>query len=125
MGMRDNAISIFEEQKEQPMSIILKGIDLPKDCPLCPLAHYNALKEFTGCEITRWYFDSETMATSTRPSFCPLIQIPTPHGRLIDIDKVKDELRDQVPCCGLDRTYRVSNAFDTMNNAPTILEAEE
>lgn len=66
------------------MGVYIKGMEMPKDCPLCPLAHYNALQEFTGCEITRWYFDSETMATSTRPSFCPLVEIPTPHGRLID-----------------------------------------
>ena len=67
----------------------------------------------------------EVWQTGMKEFEAQAIQIPTPHGRLIDIDKVKDELRDQIPCCGLDMTYSNSNAFDTMDNAPTILEAEE
>lgn len=91
------------------MSIILEGIDMPKDGDRIYLLIegdkcFNALDPI------------QTLAEA--------IQIPTPHGRLVDIDKVKDELRDQVPCCGLDMTYSNSNAFDTMDNAPTILEEE-
>lgn len=86
------------------MSIILKGIDMPKD-------------------IDELRLIINGMSIAIEPT--QAIQIPTPHGRLIDIDKVKDELRDQIPCCGLDMTYSNSNAFDAMDNAPTILEEEK
>ena len=98
------------------MSILIKGMDMPISCEKCPLCY-----DYLNCSID----DSLQMYLYNRHPNCPLIEIPTPHGRLIDIDKVKDKLRDQIPCCGLDMTYSNSNAFDTMDNAPTILEAEE
>ena len=105
------------------MSIILKGIDMPKSCGECEF-NYNlegGSYEWWECVILH----DDINQFDTRRTDCPLVEIPTPHGRLIDIDKVKDKLRDQIPCCGLDMTYSNSNAFDTMDNAPTILEAEE
>ncbi len=92
------------------MSFIVKGIDLPEDAGSLDLVVYDK----KGNYLT----DYEILLTEA-------IQIPTPHGRIVDIDKVKDELRDQIPYCGLDMTYSNSNAFDTMDNAPTILEAED
>lgn len=54
-----------------------------------------------------------------------VIQIPTPHGELKDVDAIKEKLKDQIPATGLDMTYKVSNAFDEINRAPVILEIEE
>ena len=94
-------------EKGEPMSILIKGIDLPNSGQIEIIIRPHG-KVFS----------------KTRGISAEAIQIPTPHGRLIDIDKVKDKLRDQIPCCGLDMTYSNSNAFETMDNAPTILEAE-
>lgn len=94
------------------MSILIKGIDMPKKANHHFQLIFYSVDESQGIIWEGFLKDR-------------VFEIPTPHGRLVDIDKVKDELKDQVPCCGLDRTYRVSNAFDTMNNAPTILEGEE
>ena len=99
------------------MSIILEGIDMPKEGE-----HIVTLIKSNG-KCSYWKQDTEYGICEPMQTV-KAIQIPTPHGRLIDIDKVKDELRDQIPCCGLDMTYSNSNAFDTMDNAPTILEAE-
>lgn len=90
------------------MSILIKGMDMPSRIDLD--FHDNHI--VLGGVLYPIDIDQ-------------LVYIPTPHGRLVDIDKVKDNLRDQIPCCGLDMTYSNSNAFDTMDNAPTILEAEE
>lgn len=76
------------------MSLILKGIDLPKGTD--------------GLSIT---FHSQDGVTETHIlDATQAIQIPKPHGRLIDADKV---------FC--------YNFWDEQNidNAPTILEAEE
>ena len=72
------------------MSILIKGMKMPKDCPYCPLAHWNFKNEFTGCEIVKKYFSTEEMYADGRPDFCPLVEIP-PHGRLIDAEECKNE----------------------------------
>lgn len=57
-------------------------IDMPADCPECPMAHWNKLDEFTGCEAVsgKKYAinDKEYAESSCRPSWCPLRPIPKP-----------------------------------------------
>lgn len=96
------------------MSILIKGIEMPKDCPFCPMAHWDKLDTFKGCEITpgkRFAVieDKEYAESSTRPDWCPLTEVPEPHGDLID--------RDALP------TSRVE--WEDIVNAPTIIPAEE
>lgn len=92
------------------MSILIKGMKMPNDCPVCPLAHWNKLDRFTGCEIKKRYFDKADMETRGRPSFCPLVELP-PHGRLIDADELKKQLDSP-------------GAIICVRIAPTIIEAE-
>ena len=71
------------------MGIYLPNMEMPKDCPMCPLAHYNTLGDFTGCNITpgkryAMTHDKEYAESSTRPAWCPLVEVPTPHRRLIE-----------------------------------------
>lgn len=55
-------------------------IDMPDDCPVCPMAHWNKLDEFTGCEAVsgKKYAinDKEYAESSCRPSWCPLRPFP-------------------------------------------------
>ena len=83
------------------MSLILKGIDLPKD----EEPSLKLLIASDGDVYKRTKDDLIFIGTNAQA-----IQIPTPHGRLIDADKV---------FC--------YNFWDEQNidNAPTILEAEE
>lgn len=65
------------------MSIIIRDFKMPKDCPMCPLAHWNALDEFTGCNVISGkkhavLSDKEYAESSTRPDWCPLIDISGP-----------------------------------------------
>lgn len=81
------------------MSLILKGIDLPKD------GDFIALEIHKGeCRI---YY---TKGATIREKRGEAIQILKPHGRIIDAGKVY-----------------CYNYWDEQNidNAPTILEAEE
>ena len=76
------------------MSIILKGIDMPKD-------------------IDELRLIINGMSIAIEPT--KAIQIPTPHGRIIDEDEIYEQ-----PHCG-----ECNDAtLDAINNAPTILEAE-
>ena len=62
------------------MSILVKGVEMPKDCPMCPMSHWNALDKFTGCNIVngkRFAMTSEPGygETSSRPDWCPLVEV--------------------------------------------------
>ena len=96
------------------MSIILKGIDMPKSCGECEF-NYNlegGSYEWWECVILH----DDTNQFDTRRTDCPLIEIPTPHGRLIDGDKIEAEA---------EQTLYGEVSYEDIANAPTILEAEE
>lgn len=81
------------------MSLRIKGMKMPKHCGFCPMFNSEdscVLKEYLGV------------------SDCPLSEIPTPHGRLIDADALpkKDINLANVP-------------YNWIKVAPTIIEAEE
>lgn len=71
------------------MSILIKGMGMPKNCIYCPMSHWNKLDEITGCEIVigKKYVDKSDTGfwQEDRPQWCPLVEIPK-HGRLIDAD---------------------------------------
>ena len=87
------------------MSIILKGIDMPKD------THGE-----TVLDDIRLIFSNANTRFSISLDKDDIIQIPTPHGRLIDGDKIVKEYYTKP-------TYL--HLCTILNNAPTILEAEE
>lgn len=100
------------------MSIILKGIDMPKSCGGCEF-NYNlegGSYEWWECVILH----DDINQFDTRRTDCPLIEIPTPHGRLIDASElIKSYMRGTKT--GIDDFY---DTIDIIDNAPTILEEE-
>ena len=101
------------------MSVLIKGMKMPKDCPMCPMAHYDTLNHFRGCEVVAGkrhaINDPEYANTSTRPDWCPLIELP-PHGRLIDADALDYSMTDYA---GNHLVYMVD-----IQEAPTIIPAD-
>ena len=71
------------------MSIIIRGVDMPPNCGecLCDVVEYKGLREYCGGlrgeEIT-----AQMNPAKGRLPQCPAIEIPTPHGRLIDADEL-------------------------------------
>lgn len=84
------------------MSFIVKGIDLPEDAGSLDLVVYDK----KGNYLT----DYEILLTEA-------IQIPTPHGRLIDADALEYKLGAS------DEDIYVRGVLE--EDAPTRLEAEE
>ena len=97
------------------MSILIKKMEMPKGCWACPFAvgkHYE-------CLFTK---KSYNWGLTTRPSDCPLIEVQSPHGRLIDADALKREFPHDS-----DWDYPVSsNSYvnDIIDKQQTIIEAE-
>ena len=107
------------------MSILIKGIDMPKSC-----VRYDDDFIITECEFMRddWscIFQTDCKPFPDEEEFkeqynnCPLISIPTPHGRLIDADEFKSWLDYWHDCTD------IGNIVESwIDERPTILEAEE
>ena len=99
------------------MSILIKGMDMPKNCWSCRLETIINCEPLMGNESASKYKDK-------RHKNCPLIELP-PHGRLIDAGDLS--MMHFTHCKHEGDTMYVSfcevakNIFD----APTIIEAEE
>ena len=65
------------------MSILIKGIDAPHDCYECDFAY--TLYRDLHCSLLDGRVES---LIYKRADDCPMIEIPTEHGDLIDRDKI-------------------------------------
>ena len=93
------------------MSILIKGdIGLPRDCCKCPFNCYGlCLANHSKLSVDK--------CVKSRHSDCPLVEVPTPHGRLIDADEIEKCVHEW---------YDVGEYVfaDTIRDADTIIEAE-
>lgn len=74
------------------MSLIIKGMQLPSECSECLFSCYDV----SVCAPAECIILGERSARHCRPKICPLVEIPTPHGRLIDADYLINVLRDTI-----------------------------
>ena len=96
--------TFVEMEKGEPMSILIKGIDIPSRIDLD--LHDNHI--VLGGVLYPIDIDQ-------------LLYIPTPHGRLIDASElIKSYMKGSKT--DIDDFY---DTIDIIDNAPTILEAEE
>ena len=101
------------------MSYIVPS-ERPKTCGMCPFVRWSQIN-FGKCWCV---FDSTNTrsyaAVFERLDNCPLIEIPTPHGRLGDLKKIKTAF----PRCDNSMDIKIASVRATINHAPTIIEAE-
>ena len=76
------------------MSILVKGMKMPKDCPQCLLSSWSPItNEFLGCFAVpgKRYamLDKEYAKSSERPDWCPLVELSEKHGRLIEEKEIR------------------------------------
>ena len=119
------------------MSVLIKGMKMPKSCESCPCKTADAFGGI-GCQATGYI--PIRKVNQDRPDDCPLSEVP-PHGRLIDADVMAEDLYidiendlkalDQMELVGKARA-RIEFDKDCKQNymlylseAPTVIEAEE
>lgn len=112
------------------MSLILKGIDLPKECRAVEIKFYipNIIHSDNIYINGREMLDQEISALFTAEHLNDIIQIPKEHGRIGDFDLLKDMIKDSVPAYRIGvkiPTYGDMDIMDKIEFIPTILEAEE
>ena len=95
------------------MSILIKDMEMPKCCGECPLT-INTLR----C-VLLW---DQCENLDLKLKDCPLIEVPTPHGRLIDDFKVLRAIIKAFPHKGMDFYIKLEETIDSVE---TIIEEEE
>jgi hypothetical protein len=72
------------KQKGEPMSVIIKDMEIPKSCGDCPLNHDEMSCVVTG---TRWWSDTMVLLnfdyTKERLYDCPLSEVPSAQPEII------------------------------------------
>ena len=102
------------------MSILIKGMEMPKDCRECPLEQY-----YMNCGETRCRAENKILAENFkaipfdgRPDFCPLVEVPAPHGDLIDADALIKSFNE------MEQTQIIKLIKSLIDLQPTVIEAE-
>ena len=98
------------------MSVIIKGMKMPKSCDSCDLIQFDDEGLEAHCPLSPYYRWCGT-PPDYRPEGCRLERIPAPHGRLIDADEIEKCVHEW---------YDVGEYVfaDTIRNADTIIETE-
>jgi hypothetical protein len=97
------------------MSVLIKGMEMPESCENC---WFNFNLFFSRCGLTH----NKLKYIGDKNDDCPLVEIPSKHGDLIDRQELLRLLDDS------DFSYN-SEAFtvvtEVLESSPTIIEAEE
>jgi hypothetical protein len=108
------------------MGVYIKGMKMPKDCRECPMQVYYSSGK-TWCKSTDMILseDYKPIPFDGRPEWCPLVEVPEPHGRLIESPDISEyEVFDEdtgtreISLLGLMECHRM------VKDAPTVIEAE-
>ena len=122
------------------MSVLVKGMQMPRmcsECDFCGGLIWPAMVYACDCPIDPINSINITKAIEEdcRHPNCPFVEVPTPHGRLIDADEALkgiDELK-QSPWFNGDTALAKRIRFDAIGivralciiDAPTIIEADK
>ena len=96
------------------MSVLIKGMEMPEKCGSCDLFHVESPMH---CTVVKGHKTVGAPYGMPRPDWCPLVEIPEPHGRLIDADALLKKTINNP----LHAPYIVEKDIRDM---PTVIEAE-
>ena len=99
------------------MSVIVKGMEMPKNCKDCPFSDHEAWCLIPGDWRERYYCPHDVVS-----EFCPLVEVEEPHGDLTDKDKLMQEFMDS----DLDYLQRDDwkEVIQIVADADVVIEAE-
>ena len=109
------------------MSVLIKGLIMPICCDGCTFSAWSNLHQTASCKLHDYapcFADHSREYTDKRAEFCPLVEIPE-HGRLIDADYLKEHI---IACATNERplyNMELSELLETIDDVPTVIEAEE
>lgn len=113
------------------MSILIKGMEMPENCGECRFAGVCGVHKYEEWpDIESIILNDVIGVGGTRDEDCPLVEVP-PHGRLIDADtltttfcewgtRLERQRKLVITICETKQAI-----VDIIEDAPTIIEAEE
>ena len=101
------------------MSILIKGMEMPKRCIDC---QFMISRDNDDCILQSDETNARFESWDDMKANCPLRPLPSEHGRLGDLDKLRIEMMDS----DLDHLQRDDwkEVIQIIDDAPTIIEAE-
>lgn len=107
------------------MSILIQSMEMPKKCLDCP---FMISRDNDDCIVQSNEANAKFDSWDDMKASCPLVEIPTPHGRLGDLDELKRKAQKvSTEAWKMKLTAKVEttiNQFiDWLDNAETIVEA--
>ena len=93
------------------MSVLIRGMKMPNNCETC---EYQTKGACFASGVNKGIITIRRM-DKERPDWCPLVELPEKHGRLIDADEIYFCLTD-----GIDQGI----AEEAIMESPTVIEAE-
>ena len=99
------------------MSVIVIGMEMPENCYDCPFVRVSWGNDYY-CAKGNGTEDNIRVLMSKRMADCPLIEVPTPHGDLVDRTELLAEY---------DRQHKgpAGGARRIMEQATAVIKAEE
>ena len=104
------------------MGIYIKGLKAPENCCDCRRIGWSNLRQVYICDV----YDKPIAKLATDcstgiPEWCPITNVPEPHGDLIDRDALEADILPE-----WNGLYVPDNAYSEklIYNAPTVIEAE-
>ena len=88
------------------MGVYIKGMKMPKKCLWCPLQYIGF------CQVTKTDVNSDL---GRRADDCPIVEVPEPHGRLIDVDEI---------CFSMTNGTDQDIAEEAIRESTTVIEAD-
>lgn len=81
------------------MSVLIKGMKMPSRCYDCTFSIWSNLHQTMACKrhgFDPCFEDYGMEYYEKRADFCPLVEVPVPHGRLFDENDVIDAIHDRL-----------------------------
>lgn len=66
------------------MSVLIKDMQMPKNCGECPVAICGEY-----CRINKTHTTYTYIKLPIRPDNCPLVELPDHHGDLVDVNEIR------------------------------------
>lgn len=117
------------------MSVLIKGMKMPKCCDVCQFSDWSNLHQTALCKVHDYelcFGDYSQEYKSKRSNNCPLVELPK-HGDLIDRNALKKNCRMGNDCercetdwktCQYDRVYSKMDFCEWIDDATVVIEAE-
>lgn len=114
------------------MGIYIKGMKMPKKCLDCIWLQRDKPAGLVYCTATDPWLDISFVLIGRKHDDCPIVEVPAPHGRLIDADELGKSFLAMLPfeqstdaSMTEDHSAWIAAECDTVNNEPTVIPAEE